>query len=134
MPRGGKRPNAGRKHGTTARTRAIRERLLKDVDLSAESTLEAIRRGAQYDIRAFFDAKGNLRPLKELTEAEAWAIAGFEVVIKNVTAGDGQQDTVAKIKLVDRSKYVDMAAKHFGLLIDKVEHSGEINITHEIPE
>jgi phage terminase small subunit len=134
MPRGGKRPNAGRKHGPTARTKAIRERLLKDVALSAESTIEAIRRGAQYDIRAFFDANGNLRPLKELSEAEAWAVAGFEVVIKNVTAGDGQQDTVAKIKLVDRSKYVDMAAKHFGLLIDKVEHSGGITITHELPE
>lgn len=116
------------------RTKAIRTRLLRDEALTVDNTVEAIRRGAQYDIRCFFDERGNLRPLKDLTEAEAWAIAGFEVVIKNVTAGDGQQDTVAKIKLVDRSKYVEMAAKHFGLLVEKVEHSGGIAITHEVPE
>lgn len=122
----------GRKRGSlNARTRAVTERLLKDAELSADATVEAIRRGAQYDIRAFFDAKGNLRPLKDLSEAEAWAIAGFEVVIKNVTAGDGQQDTVAKIKLVDRAKYVDMAAKHFGLLIEKIEHSGAVVVRWE---
>lgn len=132
-----KPPNAGkgRKKGVpNKRTQAVRERLLRDHELTAESTVEAIRRGALYDIRKFFDKKGNLRPLRELSEAEAWAIAGFEIVIKNVTAGDGKQDTVAKIKLMDRAKYVEMAAKHFGFLIEKVEHSGGIVLSHEVPE
>ncbi len=80
----------------------IRARLLRDEALTVESTVEAIRRGQQYDVQRLFDARGKLRPITELSEEEAWCIAGFEVIIKNAEAGDGHQDTVHKVKLVDR--------------------------------
>jgi phage terminase small subunit len=132
---GGKRSGAGKPKGAVhRRTKALRARILRSEALTAESTLEAIRRGQSYDIRRFFDKKGNLRPLHELTEEEAWAIAGFEIIVKNAAAGDGHTDTVHKIKLMDRSRYVEMAAKHHGLLTEKVEHSGGLSILHELPE
>lgn len=115
----------GRQPGSlNRRTRLVRERLLRDEALSVESTVEAIRRGQNYDLRRLFDDCNNLRPLTDLTEEEAWCIAGFEIVIKNAEAGDGHTDTVAKVKLVDRGRYVELAARHQGMLTDKVELKG----------
>jgi hypothetical protein len=65
---------------------------------------------------------------------EAALIAGFEVVIKNAAAGDGHTDTIHKVKLKDQARYVEMAMKHFGLLTDKVEHSGGLEIRWKTAE
>ena len=97
---------------------------LKQAELTATATLEAIRRQVQGDIRTLFDDKGNLRPIKELSAEEASLIAGFEVVIKNAAAGDGHTDTVHKVKLKNQERFVEMAAKHFGLLTEKLEITG----------
>ena len=114
----------GRKPGSLNKaTRAIKERLLRDKELSVESTVESIRRGQQYDARRLFTATGSLRPIHELSEEEAWCIAGFEVVIKNAAAGDGHTDTVHKVKLIDRGRYVELAARHQGMLHDKLDVS-----------
>lgn len=91
------------------------------LELKASDNLEQIRRGSQFDMRGLFDSKGNLRPIKELTAEEAAAIAGFEVVHRNLTSGDGQTDTIIKVKLIDRAKYVDMAGRFHGQFSDKVE-------------
>ena len=56
------------------------------------------------------------------------------MVIKNAAAGDGQTETVRKVKLKDQARSVEMAMKHFGLLVDKLEHSGTLHFTHELPE
>jgi hypothetical protein len=108
------------------RTLAIRAKLLADQALSVEATVESIRRGAHYDIRRLFDDTGNLRDIKKLSESDASMIAGFEIVRRNVTSGDGVQDTVLKVRLVDRARYVELAAKHLGMLTEKTEHVGEV--------
>jgi phage terminase small subunit len=100
---------------------------LEKVGLSAEMALEAIRRPLVADIRKLFDENGRLRPIVSLDDESAALIAGFEVIVKNAEAGDGHMDTVHKVKVVDRARYVEMAAKHFGLLIEKVNHSGEVS-------
>lgn len=116
----------GRKPGSlNKRTRALKERLLRDEQLTVESTVEAIRRGQQYDIRQLLNDKGNFKPIHELTEEEAWCIAGAEVIVKNAEAGDGHTDKVLKLKFIDRRGYVELAAKHQGMLVDKLD----VNIT-----
>lgn len=138
MARGGKRQGAGRRPGKTGpvgpqiRTIAVREAVRKSHELTAQATLEQIRRGSQFDIRALFDEKGNLRPIHTLTAEEAMPIAGFEVLKRNVTSGDDKVDTVLKVKLIDRSRYVEMAARHHGLLVDKLEVTGEVTLMDKI--
>ena len=61
-------------------------------------------------------------------------VAGLEVIKKNAAAGDGVVDTVHKVKVVDPVKALEMLAKHFGLLTEKLEHSGSITIIHELPD
>lgn len=116
----------GRKPGSlNKRTRALRERLLRDEELTVESTVEAIRRGQQYDVRQLLNEHGNFKPIHELTEEEAWCIAGAEVIIKNAEAGDGHTDKVLKLKFINRDRYVELAAKHQGMLTDKIEIKGD---------
>ena len=123
----------GRKLGSlNKRTAAIRERLLRDEELTVESTVESIRRGQQYDIRRLLDEHGNFKPIHQLTEEEAWCIGGVEVIIKNAKAGDGHTDEVLKLKFVDRGRYVELAAKHLGMLIERLEVSGEVTLSQKI--
>lgn len=89
---------------------------LKDAELTKAGVLEAIRRQVYGDIRCLFDAQGNLKPINLLTEAEAAIIQGSEIVLKNMAAGDGVVDTVAKVKLTNRAPYVELAARYFGIV------------------
>lgn len=99
---------------------------LSKADLSAVRVLEEIRRVGMSDIRKLFDSTSNLKQITELSDEEAATIASVEVVRENVKSGDGHVDTVHKVKLWDKIRSLEMLAKHFGLLIDKLEHSGEV--------
>lgn len=101
--------------------RTGKARQLAAADLSATRVLEELRRLALSDIRSLFDADGNLRQPKDWTPEAAAAVASFEVVQKNVTAGDGQVDTVIKVKSWDKPRALEMLAKHFRLLVERVE-------------
>ena len=49
-------------------------------------------------------------------------------MVKNAKAGDGVTDEVLTVKLAERAKYVEMAAKYFGLLIERVELSADDDV------
>lgn len=98
---------------------------LDDAGLTATRVREEIARLAFSDIRRLFDARGNLRPIHELTEAEAAVLAGVEVLKKNVTSGDGLVDTLYKVKIWDKPKALEMAAKHLGMYDDSARLEGE---------
>ena len=44
---------------------------------------------------------------------------------------DGRLDVVHKIRLVDRSKYIEMAAKHFSLLVENLKVTGGLSSVDE---
>lgn len=106
-------------------------RQLERADLSAARVLEELRRIAFTDMRGFFDAAGNLKPITELTAEQGAALAGFEVIKKNATAGDGVVDTIHKFKAWDKIRALEALAKHFGLLVDRVEVSVEVNVIEQ---
>lgn len=109
-------------------------RQLERADLSAVRVLEEYRRLAFVDLRGFFDAAGNLKPIGQLTAEQGSALAGFEVIKKNAEAGDGVVDRVHKIKVWDKTRTLEVLAKHFGLLEDRVEHSGALEIVWKTSE
>ena len=109
------------KGAVNKRTLVLRARILRDEELTVSATIEAIRRGQTYDIRALLDAHGNFRPLQELTEEEAWCIAGLEAIVRR----DGQETLhVLKLRFIDRARYVELAARHQGMLRDRVTVDG----------
>ena len=99
---------------------------LASLGLSAERVLDELRRLAFSDVRQLFDAEGRLKPVTALAPDDAAAIASVEVVIKNAAAGDQHTDTVHKIKFWDKVRSLEMLAKHFALLTERLEHSGEV--------
>ena len=99
---------------------------LRSADLSATRVLQEISRIAFVSIGCFFDEKGNLKPLTQLTREESACLASMEVVLKKAQSGDGIVDRVHKIKLWDKLKALEILAKHFALLTERVEESGEI--------
>mgnify|MGYP001557949899 FL=1 len=91
------------------------------LDLTAERVLEELRRVALADPRALFDDAGRLRPLTELTAEQSACIASMDVVKRNLTGGDGEVETIYRVKCWDKTKALELLAKYFGLLVERVE-------------
>lgn len=118
------------------------DRLLKDVQvatlvqeamdkrsvetgITAKRVLEETARLAFSDLRRLFDEHGNLRPLHELDDATAAGIASFEVVTKRVPGAEpAEVEHVAKVKMWDKGKSLELLGRHLKLFTDKVEHTG----------
>jgi phage terminase small subunit len=101
---------------------------LAAVDLTAIRVLEEIRRLSFSDTGALYDADGHLRPLHQLPPAVRACIASIKTTKKNLTVGDGAQEDVVEVRLWDKLRALEMAAKHFALLTERVEHSGGMDI------
>ena len=105
---------------------------LEKADLSVHDVLLAIQRMVRHDIRKLFDEDGNHLPVHVLDGETAARIIGVEYVTKNVDSGDGHTDRIYKLKLEPRAPYVEMAAKYFGLLREKIELSGNEEFIAEL--
>jgi phage terminase small subunit len=108
--------------GIAAAIAAGKAAQLAAADLSAARVLEELRRLAFANARDYFDpeTRDAKHPL-DLTVEQGAALAGFEVLIKNAKAGDGVTDTIHKFKLWDKVHSLELLAKHFALLVEKVE-------------
>jgi phage terminase small subunit len=101
---------------------------LHSVDLSATRTLEEVRRIAFADPAGCFDALGNLLPIADMAPETRTAIASVTVVKRNVTSGESRADEVHEVRLWDKVRALESLAKHFGLLVEKVEHTGSVEL------
>lgn len=107
--------------GIAAAVAAGKAKQLAETDLTAARVLEELRRLAFADLRSFFDAAGNLKPIADWTPEQGSQVSSFEIVKKNLVTGDGLIDTVHKFKGWDKVRSLEMLAKHFRLLIERVE-------------
>jgi phage terminase small subunit len=99
---------------------------LAKADLAAVRVLEEYGRVAFADVRMFFGHDGNLKGISELTAEQGSALASFEVIVKSALVNDGKAVEIHKIRLWDKLRALEALAKHFGLLVDKVEHGGDV--------
>lgn len=130
----------------TAYLAELKARQLKRHDVTVDRVLQEYARLAFLDIRKAFDPEGNLRPIHELDDDTAAAIAGLEVehIRKPLEANEeleGQPhggalkrnrgtETIghlAKIKLSDKRAALDSLARHLGMFVDRSE------VTHRKP-
>lgn len=80
------------------------------------------------DIRKLYDESGRLLPIKQWPDDIAACVASIETARGNVDKGDGQFDTVTRIRLWDKVGKLTNLMKHHGQMTERVEHSfsGEI--------
>ena len=60
-------------------------------------------------------------------EARA-AVASVTVVRRDLTSGDGSVDEIHQVRFWDKLRALEALAKHFGLLVEKVEHQGSVDL------
>lgn len=136
VPKGtriGGKPKGYKSHKRRAQEKALQEAIATG-ELSAARVLEEIRRCAFVDLRGFFDEVGNLKPIQALTPDQGSALASVEVVIKNAKAGDNHTDEIHKLKLWDKPRNLEMLAKHFGLLTEKLDVHAKIALSWLPPQ
>jgi phage terminase small subunit len=125
--------------------------IAEKLGITAERVLTEYARLAFLDIRKAFDEEGNLKPIHDLDDGTAAAIAGLEVeeIRESVEPDEeleGQphggalkrsrsKETVGrlkKIKLSDKKAALDSLAKHIGLLKDQspvtLSLAGQVNV------
>lgn len=92
--------------------------------ITRERVLQEIGRVAFGDIRKLFTIDGALKSITDLDDETAAIIASVEVREEEATARDIETDekivagTVKKVKLWDKTKGLEMLAKHFKLYTD----------------
>jgi len=52
----------------------------------------------------------------ELSAEQGAQLAGFRVIVGNISGSDGHQDVLARVKFCDKIAALEMLAKFFGLL------------------
>ena len=113
---------------------AAARRRLELAAITPERTLLEIARIAYANIASFFHDDGTIKKPSELDEDQRASLAALEVCIQNVEAGDGHQDWIHRFRSWDKTRALEMLAKHFGLFDDKVKHVGEIRIRWQTDE
>jgi len=113
--------NAKQKIEDRAAVKELFEAALERQALSADRVLEELRRLAFLDIRELFDESGNLKSPEQLAGGVGSCIASLEVVKRNLIAGDGEVDQIHKVRVWDKVEALKTLAKHFKLLVERVE-------------
>lgn len=96
-----------------------------EIDI-ARTLKELVRLGTS-DIRDAFTEAGNLKPPKEWSDDFAAAVASVEVVSRNLgkdADGNTEVEHIHKIKVWDKNSALEKIAKHLGMFVEKVEHTG----------
>lgn len=107
-----------------------RERLLDIID--PDRVFREMGRIALADPGMIFDEKGNMLPIKQWPPAMRRAMAGIEVVKRNLTSGDGEIDQVLKVKFWDKPKALEQMAKVLQMFEERIKITGEVNLVERL--
>jgi phage terminase small subunit len=103
------------------------------LEITAEKVLQELAKLGFFDPRKLFNADGSPKPLHELDDATASAVAGFEVIELFEGTGDQKKSVgiMKKFRLADKGQNLERLGRHLKLFTDKVEHSGKLGLTPE---
>lgn len=108
-----------RKVEVQAEIQRRQQKLNEKLELSTERTLREIARLAYFDPRKLLDNTGRPKPLHELDDDTAAAIAGIDVEDKLNPPDPGSKERtssiVLKYRIADKNAALDKAMKHLGL-------------------
>lgn len=89
------------------------------LEITSDRVLNEIGKMAFFDPRKLLNEDGSPKPIHELDDDTAMAIAGIEMVTKGNEV-HGYAD-VLKIKLADKSKNLELLGRHLKLFTDRIE-------------
>jgi phage terminase small subunit len=93
---------------------------VKKIEASAERVIKELSRIAFSDIRSLFDEDDNLKPIKDMTEAEAAVLSAVD--IDSIYSGQGADrikiGCASKLKLWNKLKALELLGQHLTLFRD----------------
>lgn len=100
-----------------AELRLRQKSLQNKLEVSTENVLRELSRLSFFDPRKFFNDDGTLKPLSELDDDTAAALAGMEVVEEYTGRGESRKLSgyTKKYKLPDKGANLERLARHLGL-------------------
>jgi hypothetical protein len=106
--------------------RKAAERLADLID--PDRALREAAKLAYSNIQDLLDEHGNVRPIKEWPRELAAAVSSIDITKKNLTAGDGKQEDVVRIRLWDKPSNLTLLFKHLNLLTEHLHLSADKEI------
>lgn len=104
----------------------------KTVGITRERVMTEIGRLAFADIRKFYGVDGALKNIRDLDDDAAAALAGVECYEENLKTDDDAEKIVLgvtkKIKTYDKTKALEMLAKHFKIYTDAPINNNVITV------
>lgn len=101
----------------SARIEEIVGEAFREARVSATRTLTELGRIAYFDIRELYDAEGHLRPVYELDDDAAAAVARIDVEIDGHGRGEDRVLTITKkIRTADKMAALSVLARHFKIV------------------
>jgi phage terminase small subunit len=114
--------------GRRQQLKQVEAQSLKPVELSAERTRRELAKLAYFDLRRMVNDDGSAKPLSELDDDCAAAVAGFEVV--DTWSGSGAErqlvSRVWKYRFHSKLAALDMAARVLGLYAKDNQQPGNV--------
>lgn len=101
---------------------------LGKLEITAERVLAELARLAFYDPRKFFDTDGRLKPLDEIDDDTAMALAGMKTMHKVVGDENDGVLVFTDYKLADKGLNLERLGRHLKLFTDKTELSGRLTL------
>ena len=92
------------------------------IGITAERVLTELGKIAFTDVRSIFK-DGSLIRVDELSDEAAASLAGCEIVTRNL--GEGEVEYVAKMRMADRLKALELCGRHLGMFVDKLQIEDE---------
>lgn len=90
-------------------------------EITADRVLREVARIALSDVRKLFAADGSLRPVRELDDDAAAALAAVDVV-EDFAGGK----TTKKVRLWDKKGALELLGRHLGLFAEKLKVEAEV--------
>lgn len=106
------------------------------VEVKQDDVLRELIRIFAADIGLAYDENGKLKKLHDMPEDIRRCIVGVKV--KELFEGHGEEreyiGDLVEVKFADKVKAIEMAMKHLGLLVDRVEHSADESFAQALKE
>ena len=115
-----------RKPNIDAAIQEAKQKRSERTEITADNVLAEIAKVAFSDVRRIFDKDGGLVRISDLDDAAAACVAGCDLV--TISKGEGEVEHVAKIKLADKLKALELAGRHLGLFNDKLNLNADIHV------
>lgn len=97
-----------------------RAKLAEKYELTTESVIRSLAQAVHFDPRKMFREDGTLKPIHELDDDTAAALAGFEVTEEKGSGNDRGKviGFTKKVKWLDKNTAREQAMKHLGLYLE----------------